>query len=76
MRTKDLGFDGDRVVLAIQFKGKLDALQIEHLANEINSRPGLIQGVTGASAAPGFGGQGLPTNPSPVRKCSAPSPST
>ena len=57
MRTKDLGFDGDRVVLAIQFKGKLDALQIEHLANEINSRPGLIRGVTGASAAPGFGGR-------------------
>ena len=57
MRTKDLGFDGDRVVLAIQFKGKLDALQIEHLANEINSRPGLIRGVTGASVAPGFGGR-------------------
>ena len=58
MRTKDLGFDGDQVVLAIQFKGDLNALQIEHLANEINSRPGLVQGVTGASAAPGFGGRG------------------
>ena len=56
MRTKDLGFDGDQVVLATQFKGDLSALQIEHLANEINSRPGLIRGVTGASAAPGFGG--------------------
>ncbi|MCY3789051.1 MAG: ABC transporter permease [Gemmatimonadetes bacterium] len=56
MRTKDLGFDGDQVLLAIQFKGDLDALQIERLANEINSRPGLVQGVTGASAAPGFGG--------------------
>ena len=49
MRTKDLGFDGDRVVLAIQFKGDLNPLQIERLANEIKSRPGLIQGVTGAS---------------------------
>ena len=56
MRTKDLGFDGDQVLLAIQFKGDLNALQIEHLANEINSRPGLVQEVTGASAAPGFGG--------------------
>lgn len=57
MRTKDLGFDGDQVLLAIQFKGDLNALQIEHLANEINSRPGLIRGVTGASSAPGFGGR-------------------
>ena len=56
MRTKDLGFDGDQVLLAIQFKGDLNALQIERLAGEINSRPGLVQGVTGASAAPGFGG--------------------
>ena len=63
MRTKDLGFDGDQIVLAIQFKGDLNALQIEHLANEINSRPGLIQGVTGASAAPGFGGR----HPIPIR---------
>ena len=58
MQTKDLGFDGDQVLLAIQFKGDLNALQIEHLANEINSRPGLVQEVTGASAAPGFGGRG------------------
>ncbi len=56
MRTKDLGFDGDQVLLAIQFKGSLNALQIERLADEINFRPGLVQGVTGASAAPGFGG--------------------
>ena len=56
MCTKDLGFDGDQVLLAIQFKGDLNALQIERLADEINSRPGLVQGVTGASAAPGFGG--------------------
>ncbi len=63
MRTKDLGFDGDQVLLAIQFKGDLDALQIERLANEINSRPGLVQGVTGASAAPGFGG----FSPMPIR---------
>ena len=58
MRTKDLGFDGDQVLLAIQFKGDLNALQIERLTDEINSRPGLVQGVTGASAAPGFGGPG------------------
>ena len=57
MRTKDLGFDGDQVVLVLH-KGDLNALQIEHLANEIKSRPGLVQGVTGASAAPGFGGWG------------------
>ena len=55
MRTKDLGFDGDQIVVAIH-KGDLNALQIERLADEINSRPGLVQGVTGASAAPGFGG--------------------
>ena len=55
MRTKDLGFDGDQIVLAIH-KGDLNALQIERLADEINSRPGLVRGVTGASAAPGFGG--------------------
>ena len=54
MQTKDLGFDGDRVVLA--GGGRLNAGQIERLANEINSRPGLVQGITGASAAPGFGG--------------------
>ena len=56
MRTKDLGFDGDQVVLAAH-KGNLNTLQIEHLANEINSRPGLVQGVTGVSTAPGFGGR-------------------
>ncbi|MCY3668692.1 MAG: ABC transporter permease [Gemmatimonadetes bacterium] len=55
MRTKDLGFDGDQVV-SVAHKGNLNALQIEHLANEIKSRPGLIQGVTGVSTAPGFGG--------------------
>ncbi len=55
MRTKDLGFDGDQVV-SVGHKGNLNALQIEHLANEIKSRPGLIQGVTGVSTAPGFGG--------------------
>ena len=48
MRTKDLGFDGDRVV-SVAHKGNLNALQIEHLASEINARPGLIQGVTGVS---------------------------
>ena len=64
MRTKDLGFDGDQVVLAIQFKGKLNALQIEHLANEINSRPGLvIRGVTGASSSTRLWRQASHTNP-------------
>ena len=62
MRTKDLGFDGDRVVLVLH-KGDLNTLQIEHLANEINSRPGLVQEGTGVSAAPGFGGWG----PQPLR---------
>ena len=55
MRTKDLGFDGDQVVL-VGHKGKLNTLQIERLADEINSRPGLVQGVTGAWPAPGTGG--------------------
>ena len=55
MRTKDLGFDGDRVV-RVQSNGRLNALQIERLANEINSRPGLVKGVAGASPVPSFGG--------------------
>ncbi|MYK41824.1 MAG: FtsX-like permease family protein [Gemmatimonadetes bacterium] len=58
MRTKDLGFDGDQVAL-MGYEGFIEALQIERLANEINSRPGLVQGVTGASVAPGFGSPGL-----------------
>ena len=62
MRTKDLGFDGDRVVMVLH-KGKLNALQIERLADEINSRPGLVQGVTGAWSAPGSGG----FSPMPIR---------
>ena len=63
MRTKDLGFDGDQVAL-MGYEGFIEALQIERLANEINSRPGLVQGVTGASVAPGSGGSwGLMTNP-------------
>ena len=55
MRTKDLGFDGDQIVLVLH-KGKLNALQIERLADGIKSRPGLVQGVTGAWSAPGSGG--------------------
>ena len=62
MQTKDLGFDGDQIVLAIH-KGDLNALQIERLADEINSRPGLVRGVTGAWPAPGFGG----FSPMPIR---------
>ena len=54
MRTKDLGFDGDQVVRA-GHKGDLNALQIERLADEIKSRPGLVKGVAGTSSAPGFG---------------------
>ena len=55
MRTKDLGFDGDQVAL-VGHKGALNTLQIERLADEINSRLGLVQGVTGAWSAPGTGG--------------------
>ena len=55
MRTKDLGFDGDRVV-RVHSDGYLNALQIERLAGEINSRPGLVKGVAGASPVPSFGG--------------------
>ena len=62
MRTKDLGFDGDQIVL-VAHKGDLNPLQIERLAAEINSRPGLVQGVTGAWPAPGFGG----FSPMPIR---------
>ena len=62
MRTKDLGFDGDQVVL-VAHRGDLNPLQIERLAGEINSRPGLLQGVTGAWPAPGFGG----FSPMPIR---------
>ena len=62
MQTKDLGFDGDQVVL-IAHKGDLNPLQIERLVGEINSRPGLVQGVTGAWPAPGFGG----FSPMPIR---------
>ena len=62
MQTKDLGFDGDQVVL-IAHKGDLNPLQIERLSGEINSRPGLVQGVTGAWPAPGFGG----FSPMPIR---------
>ena len=54
MRTKDLGFDGDQVV-RVHSDGNLNALQIERLASEINSRPGLVKGVAGASPAPGPG---------------------
>ena len=62
MRTKDLGFDGDQIVL-VAHKGDLNALQIERLADGIKSRPGLIQGVTGASGAPGSS----PFSPIPIR---------
>ena len=41
-----------------QFKGKLDALQIEHLANEINSQTGTYTGRSPVPRpAPGFGGR-------------------
>ncbi len=50
MRTKDLGFDGDQIVTAY-FKGVPSTLQIERLASEIDSRPGLVEGVAGVSPA-------------------------
>ena len=68
MQTKDLGFDGDQVLLAIQFKGDLDALQIERLANEINSRPGLVQGVTGCLGGHPDLVASLPCQSGPMRK--------
>ncbi len=43
MRTMDLGFDGDRIVLA-HSKGELDDLQIARLASEIDSRPDWSRG--------------------------------
>ena len=52
----NLGFDGERVVLA-RSKDGLDPLQIGRLASEIDSRPGLVEGVAGISAAPGTGGE-------------------
>ena len=55
MQTMDLGFDGDQVVL-VHSKSDPNDLQIERLASEIGSRPGLVKGVAGASPAPGFGG--------------------
>ena len=58
----NLGFDGKRVVLALS-KDALDPLQIERLASEIDSRPGLVKGVAGIFAAPGMGGE----HPRPFR---------
>ena len=51
----NLGFDGDQVVFS-HVPGGLDAFQIERLASEIGSRPGLVEGVAGAGTPPGFGG--------------------
>ena len=55
MRTKDLGFDSDQVV-RVHSDGYLNTLQIERLASEIDSRPGLVKGVAGAFPVPGLGG--------------------
>ena len=55
MHTKDLGFDSDQVVRVL-IDGYLNTLQIERLASEIDSRPGLVKGVTGAWPVPGLGG--------------------
>ena len=60
MRTKDLGFDGDQVVVNF-VQGGLDPFEIERLASEINSRPGLVEGVAGTDIPPGFGGRGPTT---------------
>ena len=51
----NLGFDGDRVVYCV-VPGGLDAYQIERLASEIDSRPGLVEGVAGVGSTPGSGG--------------------
>ena len=53
MRT-NLGFDGDQVV-SIRSKDSLKALQIERLAGEIDSRPGLVRGVAGTRPTLGTG---------------------
>ena len=58
MLTKDLGFDRDRVVWTRVF-GDVDVLQIERLAGEIDSRPGLVKRVAGAETPPGAGGSNL-----------------
>ena len=55
MHTKALGFDSDQVVQVV-IDGIPNALQIERLASEINSRPGLVKGVAGAWPVPGLGG--------------------
>ncbi|NKB69296.1 MAG: FtsX-like permease family protein [Candidatus Latescibacteria bacterium] len=55
MTTKDLGFDGDRVVMAFT-DGMLSEIEIEALAGQVGSGQGLVQGVAGASPAPGYGG--------------------
>ena len=57
MLTKDLGFDRDRVVWTSFVD--LDVSQIERLADEIDSRPGLVKGVAGAETPPGAGGLSL-----------------
>ena len=51
MRTKDLGFDGDQVV-RVHSDGNLNALQIERLASEINSRPDWSRGSLGPRQYP------------------------
>ena len=41
--------------MLVSSKGLLNSMDIERLAYEIKSRPGLVEGVSGASPAPGFG---------------------
>ncbi len=61
MQAKDLGFDGDRVAMAFG-GGTLSELDIGRLESEIAKTAGLVEGVAGASPAPGFGGR----NPIPL----------
>ena len=49
----NLGFDGERVVVAFS-RDALDPLQIGRLASEIDSRPGLVEGVAGILAPPAW----------------------
>ena len=58
----NLGFDGERVVVAFS-KDDLDPLQIGRVASEIDSRPGLVEGVAGIFVPPGMGGE----SPRPFR---------
>lgn len=57
MVTKDLGFDGDRVVL-VGLDGGVDELALQRLSEEIANHPSQVLSVAGAAPAPGGGEAG------------------